>query len=258
MNVPTDRWTRLEQLVPPYPTVLFDRIETVCSLPASPLVVELGAGTGRATLPMARRGWRVVAVDTDRDALAGLTARASALECDVRVVETRAEATGLDSGVADLVASAHAFHWFDTDTTLAEIARLAHPGGAIALFWLMRVPEGQGPTAAHRQLLVDYGVDPHLFLEAQIASEAAGAALTAATSFERVEQHDFVHEWTLSIDDAIELAMMPGYITSLDPGRRKAFHAELIALLERFADRAARTITETFRTTCWTARRSST
>lgn len=253
-----DRWTRLEQLVPPYPAALFDILNDACSLPVTPVVVDLGAGSGRGSLPMAQRGWRVTAVDIDPDAVAGLTARAMAHGLEIRVVVAPAEATGLDAASADLVTSAHAYHWFEPDSALAEIARLTRFGGAVALFWTMRVPESPGPTTAHRELLTRYGVAPDMFLEAQIASDAAGAALAAASAFERVERHDVIQPWSLSVDDAMELGTMPGYIRSLEPARAKAFRAELAALFERFADPAAQTITETFRTSCWTARRSST
>ncbi|HEX5396610.1 MAG TPA: methyltransferase domain-containing protein, partial [Candidatus Limnocylindria bacterium] len=67
-NDARDRWTRLEELVPPYPAALFDVLERVVALPASPTVVDVGAGTGRAALPMAARGWHVTAVDTDDEA----------------------------------------------------------------------------------------------------------------------------------------------------------------------------------------------
>lgn len=251
-----DRWTRLEQLVPPYPPGLFDRVSEVGALPAHPLVVDLGAGTGRASLPMAGRGWRVIAVDTDQDALAGLSSRARALGCEVRAVKAAAEATGLDAATADLVTAAQSFHWFETDATLAEIARISRDGGVVALVWTMRVTDSSTPTAAHRELLTRYGVDRALFMEAQTAADHAGSALRAAKTHHEVQRHDITHEWTLSTDEWMELATMPRFFTSLDTSSQERFRTELAELLEAYADPATKAVTEINQTTCWTARRS--
>lgn len=64
---------------PPRPTLLaaLDGFGPVA--PGSPpLAVDLGCGTGRDTLELLRRGWRVLAVDSDPQALAALQARAAA------------------------------------------------------------------------------------------------------------------------------------------------------------------------------------
>jgi SAM-dependent methyltransferase len=39
---------------------------------------------------------------------------------------------------ADLVVAAQAFHWFDTDRTLHEVARVLRPGGRLAFVWNSR------------------------------------------------------------------------------------------------------------------------
>ena len=62
-----DAWAvEYDRYRPGYPEELFLTIAERLSLPKPPLVVDLGAGTGRATLAMAELGWRVTAVEPGR------------------------------------------------------------------------------------------------------------------------------------------------------------------------------------------------
>ena len=94
-------------------------------------VLELGAGTGRLTADLVALGHDVLATDPLDEMLRHLTARLP----DVRVVRAVAERIPLPSRAADLVVSAQAFHWFDLDHALPEIARVLRPGGELALVW---------------------------------------------------------------------------------------------------------------------------
>ncbi|HEX5028163.1 MAG TPA: class I SAM-dependent methyltransferase, partial [Gaiellaceae bacterium] len=94
-------------------------------------VVDLGAGTGKLTRILVAHGHRVVAVEP-------LDAMRSELEAAVpgaHALAGSAEAIPLEDASADVVTSAQAFHWFDHDAALPEIARVLRPDGRIALVW---------------------------------------------------------------------------------------------------------------------------
>lgn len=94
-------------------------------------VLELGAGTGRLTADLVGLGHHVLATDPLGEMLRHLTARLP----DVMAARAVAERIPLPSRSADLVVSAQAFHWFDLERALPEIARVLRPGGEIALVW---------------------------------------------------------------------------------------------------------------------------
>ncbi len=97
-------------------------------------VVDLGAGTGKLTRVLVALGHRVTAVEPLDEMRAELAAAMPA----VHAIRGTAEEIPLFAGAADVVASAQAFHWFDHDAALPEIARVLRPGGRIALVWNVR------------------------------------------------------------------------------------------------------------------------
>ncbi len=60
---------------PPRRTLLFALERFAGTPPAQPLAVDLGCGSGRDTITLLARGWSVVAVDAEPDAIAALRAR---------------------------------------------------------------------------------------------------------------------------------------------------------------------------------------
>ena len=101
-------------------------------------VVDLGAGTGKLARLLVQRFERVVAVeplDRMREVLSRVVPQAEALA-------GTAEQIPVSSGEADAVFCADAFHWFDGDAALAEIARVLAPRGALVLMWNVQT----GPT----------------------------------------------------------------------------------------------------------------
>lgn len=97
-------------------------------------VVDLGAGTGKLTRSLVARGHRATAVEPQAEMLAHLRVAAPA----ATALEGSAEEIPLPDGSADVVVSAQAFHWFDHDRALPEIARVLRPGGRLALVWNVR------------------------------------------------------------------------------------------------------------------------
>jgi ubiquinone/menaquinone biosynthesis C-methylase UbiE len=97
-------------------------------------VVDLGAGTGKLTRSLVALGHRVTAVEPLGEMLEQL--RAASVEATA--VVGSAETIPLPDESVDVVTCAQAFHWFDHERALPEIARVLRPGGRLALVWNMR------------------------------------------------------------------------------------------------------------------------
>ncbi len=117
---------------PGYPAAAIDDAIALGAVPHAGRVLEVGPGTGQATLPMAARGLRVTAIEPGRR-MAALLARKLRPYPGCRVVTGRFEDWKVEPSSFDLVISATAFHWVEPVLRFRLAADALRPSGAIAL-----------------------------------------------------------------------------------------------------------------------------
>ena len=116
---------------PRYPPALFDDLADLTGIGPGSRVLEVGPGTGQATVPLAERGCRVVAVELGPD-LAAVARRNLARFPTVEVATAAFEDWPLPKVPFDLVLAATVFHWIDPAVRVAKAADALRPGGALA------------------------------------------------------------------------------------------------------------------------------
>ncbi|MCH9668413.1 MAG: methyltransferase domain-containing protein [Actinomycetia bacterium] len=97
----------------------------------APEVLDLGAGTGKLTTRLVERGLNVIAVDPIPEMLELL--RTSLPETPALLGS--AEGIPLPNDSVDAVLVAQAWHWFDPERAIKEVARVLRPGGRLGLVW---------------------------------------------------------------------------------------------------------------------------
>jgi SAM-dependent methyltransferase len=257
-----DAWAgEYDRYRPGYPEHLFATIRAELALPAHPLVVDLGAGTGRASLAMAALGWRVTAVEPGKPMLDVLRARATNEGLIVSTVQAAAEATGLSPASADLATAAQAFHWFDHAAAVAEMARIIRPGGGVALFWNVRDAERSSFVADYHALLQElFGeADTGQYLQAGRATgrERTRRAFEETGGFGALRLLELHHEVPMTAEDFLGMAFTASYVRSLAPEEQDRFRMGLGALLGRHGHADGKPFAIPYRIDLWIARRAS-
>jgi len=119
---------------PRYPAALFDDIFAYADLQPGARILEIGCGTGQASLPLAQRGYALDCVELGA-ALAEVAREKLAQFPKARVIQADFDKVGLAPAGYALVVAATAFHWLDPDTRFDNAQRLLKARGALALFW---------------------------------------------------------------------------------------------------------------------------
>lgn len=117
---------------PAYPAELVDALAELAG-PAGSRIGDLGAGIGHLALPLAQRGYEVVAIEPAQEMLEQLRAAATEKGLALRALHAAAEALPLEPASLDLVVIADALHFLDTELTARQISRVLVPRGALAL-----------------------------------------------------------------------------------------------------------------------------
>lgn len=125
---------------PRYPRQVFGDIIRIADLSVGDEVIEVGAGTGIATEPLADCGLRVTAIEPSSE----LAALAEVKLADRgRVIVGRFEDYATQRSV-NLLSSFNAWHWIEPTAGVDRAAQLIKPNGYLALIWTEVVSWGQG------------------------------------------------------------------------------------------------------------------
>jgi len=135
---------------PGYPQALFDDLFALAGIGAGSRVLEIGCGTGQATVALAERSCVVVAVELGAN-LAAVAARNLAGYPNATVVVSAFEDWPLPDAPYDAVVAFTAFHWVDPAVGIAKVADALRPGGAFAVVTSDHVAGGTGAFFADVQ-----------------------------------------------------------------------------------------------------------
>jgi SAM-dependent methyltransferase len=155
------------QARPEYPGELFDELTRLARLRPGDRLLEVGCATGKATIPLARRGFRITCVETG----AGLAAEARRNLTgfpQVNIVNGAFETWQPPQAGFALVFAATAWHWIDPAVRYQKAWEVLRRGGHLA-FW----------SATHA---FPAGGDP-FFSEIQDVYEEIGEGLPAGAQF---------------------------------------------------------------------------
>jgi len=220
-----------DQYRPDYPEELVDHAIELTELPEGGRILEVGSGTGKATLMFARRGYAIHCIEPGGN-LASVAAQNLQAYPLVTFEITRFEEGQEHSAEFDLVMSAQAFHWIPKECGYAKAARALKPGGSLALFWnLSHGFHGQIAEDLDRIYLeIAPGLDNPLAASEAVIQKRAGD-ITQSSFFGPVSVQCF--PWSQTYQTLEYLGLLNTYsdhLRLLDKVRQRLFDAIAAAI----------------------------
>lgn len=225
-----------ESVRPGYPAEVYDDIRALSSVPDSGDILEIGCGSGQATLPFAERGYHIHCVELGEQ-LAALAQRNLATYPNVEVHVGVFETIPLAESAFDLIISATAFHWVDP-ASYPKLAQVLRPHGAIALFWNKHIAgDADGGffdrvQSLYRQYAPELtSNEKRLRAADKLPDESAALAATGLFG-------DFTarrYPWIARYDTATYLRLLDTYPDhyTLPANRRQRLYEGIAALIDR-------------------------
>ena len=132
-----------QQSRPDYPEELYHEMVRLADLRSGDRLLEIGCATGKATLPLARRGLRITCVEIGAE-LAAMARQNLAGFPDVEVIKGAFETwPPASEGGFGLVFAATAWRWVDPAVRYQRAWEVLRPGGHLVVWDATRVSGGR-------------------------------------------------------------------------------------------------------------------
>jgi len=220
---------------PGYPDALIEDIITRSGIPEGGKVLEIGCGTGQATLPFARRGYRILCLDIGANMLAVAKENLKAYP-NVSFRHTSFEDWPARLGVFDLVFSATAFHWVPPGIGFPKAALALKPGAALAVFSNQHPRPFYGffeeVQAIYRQYVPEWN-DPTERPSTMDEIRSHAAYIEGTGLYQPVTVHTYPWNQTYSTEEYLRLLNTYSAHLHLEESRRRLLYQAIADLIER-------------------------
>jgi len=223
-----------DEVRPGYPDELIEDVISISGIPVGGRILEIGCGTGQATIPFAKRGYYMICLDISKE-MAALTAKKCQRYPRVQVYHTSFEKWKPEVNSFDLVISATAFHWIPKDIAYHKAALVLKDSGCLALFWNFHPTPYTGFFRAVQKVyrrVVPAWEDPEKERSTEDRIKEIENEIKESGFFERpiVKRYSWTREYTA--DQYIKLLSTYSNHQMLNPERRNELFNAIKALID--------------------------
>lgn len=232
-----------DEVRPGYPDELIEDVIGIAGVPKGGKVLEVGCGTGQATVPFAKLGYLMLCLDVGKE-LVEIAREKCKNYTNVEIRNLSFEDWEPERGAFDLLISATAFHWIPQEIGYPKAAGVLKDTGFIALFWNMHPTPYTGffeDVQRIYQRVVPEWEDPRNQLRTENKIQEREDYINQTDLFEKVEVRTY--PWSKVYNTSQYLTLLDTYSDhrSLDDRRRHQLYVGIRALIEeKYGSRVTR------------------
>jgi len=227
-----------DKVRPSYPNQLIKDIINKTKITLNDRLLEIGAGTGKATIQFAKRGFYIDCIEMGQNLVDILK-----FNCynypNVKVdVSTFEQWESKDNKAYDLIYSAQAFHWIDKKIKYKKSHGLLNENGHLALFWYQNSDETSEVTDEINSMIknnipdfFDNEVDKTSFFENR---ELRKLEIIDSGLFNNLEIIDYTIENSLDAETYIQSLNTYSRFAILSDELKKKLNEEILRILNNY------------------------
>lgn len=220
-----------------YPAKLIDDIVTYSKIKPNGKILDVGCGTGQATLLFAQRGYPVLGLDVSPEMIAVAKSKCLSFPQVAFHVGTFEDAE-FSGSLFDIIISGMAWHWITPNGREEKAQRILRNGGTLALFWSHQRKEESDFVKAVGKILDKYGGKDRGPAGSKVRqiSDALYGSLRIDPVFSSVEMYEYEEELEFSKERYLDLVISYGWVQGLSLERRRNLVDEFRKLFQQYPE----------------------
>jgi len=219
-----------------YPAELINDILELSRIPPNGKILEIGCGPGNATIPFAKRGYKILGIELG-ERLAATAAQNCRAYPKVEIKNIAFEDWELEEGEFDLALAADAFHWIPPEIGYPKAAQALKGTGSAAFFWDVPIDPGTDISKAIDRVFQETGpefINPDKRFTAEWMAGIITQNFEGSGRFGDVETKQYFWYETLTAEQYINILKTFSMHDGVDEGKRKDLYADIQEVVERF------------------------
>jgi len=236
--------TYYDKYRPSYPDEMIDFIINKTGISKESKIVEIGAGSGKATKLFAQKSLSMFCIEPGEN-LVKLGKKNFENHIGIEYHKARFEEWNCPEEAFDLAISAQAFHWVPKPIGYQKCAQTLKSGGFIGLFWNHYMESTNQVDKELLELADKYGSIPLFYLMSDDNSEKRIAfninSIESSDYFKNVAIHKYPWEQTYTAEEYLGFLKTGNGYLSLNENERAYVEKEVIDIINRHGGTLTRT-----------------
>ena len=235
-----DKAELYDQVRPGNPNELVEDILALSGIPDTGRILEIGCGSGNATIGFARRGYRMVCIELG-ERLATLAAKNCSAYPKVEILNTAFEDWEIEDRAFDLAISGEAFHWIPPEIGYPKVARALKDGGSAAFFWILYLEPDTDFFRAMDEVYskrVPGFENPNRTMTVEWLTERIEENFESSNCFGKVTVRQYPWSEEYTGEQYVKLTATFSSHQGLDESTKEGLFADMTKVIERFGGTA--------------------